>query len=162
MNRRDFLKATAASSLFAASPKLLMANTDFNGPLVVTVFAHGGWDPTSFCDPKMNMPGEKIINNWAKTHDSQKVGNIQYAPFGENKSFFESHYKKMLVINGIDVKTNSHMAGELYNMTGTMGDGFPGIAALYASVNKSRQIMPWVADKFRPKSGSLIAPAFLC
>jgi len=161
MNRRNFLKASAAASLYAATPKALMANPDFSGKFVVTVHAHGGWDPTSFCDPKMNVAGEPVINNWAKTQDTQTVGNIHYAPFGENKGFFEAHYKKMLVINGVDTQTNSHYSGEYFHMTGSMNDTFPSLAAMYASIHKSGHTMPWVTHTFRPKSGKLIAPTFL-
>jgi len=161
MNRRNFLKVSAAASLYAASPKVLMADPDFNGKFLVTVHAHGGWDPTSFCDPKMNVTGESIINNWAKTQETQQAGNINYAPFGENQAFFETHHKKMLVLNGIDTQTNSHYAGEYFNMTGSMNDEYPSLAAMYASIHKAGHTMPWVTHTFRPKSGKLIAPTFL-
>lgn len=159
MNRRNFLKATAAASLFASNPGLLKAATNYTGKFLVTVHAAGGWDPTSFCDPKMNVPGERIINNWASTNTTQTIGNINYAPFADNDAFFKTHYKKMLVLNGIDVKSNSHSTGTRNNMTGIMKDGYPSLAALVAASNKTQELMPWLAGSSRPKSGKLLAPS---
>jgi len=159
MNRRNFLKATAAATLFASNPGLLRAATDYQGNFIVTVFAGGGWDPTSFCDPKMNVPGERIINNWATNNTTQTVGNINYAPFADNDAFFKAHYQKMLVINGVDVKSNSHSTGTFNNMTGVRQDGFPSVAALFAASTKTQQLMPWLAGTTRPNSGKLIAPS---
>ncbi len=150
---------TAATSLFASFPALLKANSDYQGKLVVTVFARGGWDPTSFCDPKMNAAGERIINNWAAANSIQTAGNINYAPFADNDAFFQAHFQKMLVINGIDVKSNGHSTGTLNNMTGIMKDGYPSIAALFAASNKSQQLMPWLAGTSRPNSGKLLVPS---
>ena len=161
MKRREFLKTSAAASLLAAMPTFLSAGTNYNGKLLVTVYAHGGWDPTSFCDPKVNVEGQPVINNWAKTQGVQQAGNIKYAPFGDNKNFFSKHYKKMLVVNGIDGKTNSHERGELYSLTGTMNDGYPSLAALLAHSYKTEELMPWVHNGFRPYSGQLLAPSLI-
>ncbi len=158
MKRRDFLKATAAASLFASFPGLIKASSDYNGKFLVTVLASGGWDPTSFCDPKMNVAGEKIINNWAATNSTQTVGNINYAPFADNDAFFKAHYQKMLVINGVDVKSNSHTVGKQNNMTGIKKDGYPSLAALFAASNRTQQLMPWLVTS-GPRSGRLLAPS---
>ena len=161
MKRRDFLKTSAITSLLATFPTLLSAQTNYNGKLLVTVYAHGGWDTTSFCDPKINVEGQPIINNWAETLEVQTAGNIKYAPFADNAAFFSKHYKKMLVINGIDGKTNSHERGEIYSLTGTMNDGYPSLAALLAYTNKTNELMPWVHNGFRPRSGQLLAPSLI-
>jgi len=161
MKRRDFLKTSAVASLLAACPTFLNAASNYKGKLLVTVYAHGGWDPTSFCDPKVNVDGQPVINNWAKTQGVQQAGNIKYAPFADNKNFFSKHYRKMLVVNGIDGKTNSHGRGELYTLTGTMNDGYPNLAALLAKTYKTEELMPWVHNGFRPNSGHLLAPSFI-
>ena len=158
MNRRDFLKASAAAGLFASFPHLTKA-ADYEGKFLVTVHARGGWDPTSFCDPKMNVPGERIITNWSSTNSTQTVGNINYAPFADNDAFFKAHFRKMLVINGIDVKSNSHSTGTLNNLTGIMKDGYPSLAALFAASNKTQELMPWLAATSNPKSGKLLPPS---
>lgn len=160
MKRRDFLKATAAAGLFASFPKFSNA-ADYQGKFLVTLHAQGGWDPTSFCDPKMNVTGERIINNWATTNTTQTVGNINYAPFADNDAFFKAHFRKMLVINGIDVKSNSHETGTLNNLTGIMKDGYPSLAALLAASNKTQELMPWLASTSNPKSGKLLPPSVI-
>lgn len=161
MNRRNFLKATAAASLFATNPGLLRAATNYQGKFLVTVHAAGGWDPTSFCDPKMNVPGERIINNWATTNSTQTAGNINYAPFADNAAFFNTHFRKMLVFNGIDVKSNSHTTGTMNNMTGIMKDGYPSLAAIVAASNKTEELMPWLTSSSRAKSGKLLPPSVI-
>lgn len=161
MNRRNFLKASAAASLFATNPVLLKAATNYTGMFLVTMHARGGWDPTSFCDPKMNVAGQRVINNWANTTPTQTVGNINYAPFADNDNFFKTHYQKMLVINGIDVKSNSHSSGSMNNITGIMKDGYPSLAAIVAASNKTQELMPWLASTSRPMSGKLLAPSII-
>ena len=158
MKRRDFLKSTAAAGLFASFPTFTQA-ANYQGKFLVTLHARGGWDPTSFCDPKMNVPNERIINNWASTNTTQTAGNINYAPFADNDAFFKAHFAKMLVINGIDVKSNSHSTGTLNNLTGIMKDGYPSLAALFAASNKSEELMPWLASTSNPKSGKLLPPS---
>ncbi len=161
MNRRDFLRNSAVlgATLGAASilPMTSVADTGDNSKFLFTLYAHGGWDPTSFCDPKMNIKGEPIMNNWGKTGETQTAGNIEYAPFADNERFFNKHYRKMLVINGVNVTTGSHQAGERFNKTGVMDFGYPSLAALYASIKYNNHLMPWITDGWRPTSGGLVA-----
>ena len=89
---------------------------DYDGKLFVFIQADGGWDPTSFCDPKTNTPGEKVINHWAEAGEIGQVGNLSYADFANNAEFFEKYYDRMLVINGVDAQTNSHSAGIVHNL----------------------------------------------
>ena len=97
--------------------RLPLANAaDYTGKLFVFVQAQGGWDPTSFCDPKTNVSGELKINHWADSDEIREAGNIRYAPFGDNQTFFEKYYRRMLVINGVDAQTNSHTAGVVHNL----------------------------------------------
>ena len=69
MRRRDFLIQSGLSAglagLMPAGSLWGMTTPDYTGPLVVVVQAVGGWDVTSFCDPKMNVPNELEINHWA-------------------------------------------------------------------------------------------------
>ena len=124
MRRRSFIKGTLGTAgVAAAGFRLpLVHAADYRGMFFVFVQADGGWDPTSFCDPKVNQKGEEIINHWAEALDEDDVpqaGNIRYAPFANNKAFFENHYDKMLVINGVDAQTNAHSAGIVHNWSGT-------------------------------------------
>ena len=111
----------------------LVHATDYRGKLFVFVQADGGWDPTSFCDPKANTPGEPVINHWAERDEIRRAGNIAYAPFARNAAFFEKYHRRMLVINGVDAQTNSHTVGVVHNWSGRNSEGYPTTAALLAA-----------------------------
>ena len=135
MKRREMLKcllATAGSA--AAGFRLPLANAqDYFGKLFVFVQADGGWDPTSFCDPKANTPDEPVINHWAERDEIREAGNIAYAPFANNEAFFEKYHGRMLVINGVDAQTNSHTVGVVHNWSGRNSEGYPAMTALLAA-----------------------------
>ena len=89
MTRREFTKGLVTVGA-ASGFRLPLANAaDYRGKLFAFVQAAGGWDPTSFCDPKANSPGEPVINNWAQSQQIRQAGNIPYAPFARNQAFFE-------------------------------------------------------------------------
>ena len=135
MKRRTFVKGLlAAASGAAAQFRLPVANAaDYDGKLFVFVQADGGWDPTSFCDPKTNTPGEKVINHWAESGEIRQAGNLLYADFGNNAEFFEKYHRRVLVINGVDAQTNSHTVGTVHNWSGRVSEGYPSMTALLAA-----------------------------
>ena len=145
MNRRGFMKGLLG--LGAASGfRLPLANaTDYRGKLFVFVQADGGWDPTSFCDPKANTAGEPVINRWAENDEIRQAGNVRYAPFGKNQAFFEKYYQRMLVVNGVDAQTNSHTAGVVHNWSGRISEGYPTTTALLAAHNGPRLSMAYLS-----------------
>ena len=92
MRRRTLLKGLLAAAAAAPGFRLPLVNAaDYRGKLFVFVQADGGWDPTSFCDPKANTPGEPVINHWAQRDDVRQAGNIAYAPFANNAAFFTKY-----------------------------------------------------------------------
>ena len=135
MKRRTFVRSLLAPAVGAVSGfHLPLANAaDYDGKLFIFVQAAGGWDPTSFCDPKMNTPGEKVINHWAENGETRQAGNLFYADFANNTAFFEKYYDRMLVINGVDAQTNSHTAGVVHNWSGRAAEGYPSMTALLAA-----------------------------
>ena len=135
LKRRTFVKGLLAPTLGAASGfQLPFVNAaEYDGKLFVFVQADGGWDPTSFCDPKTNTPGERIINHWAENGEIQQAGNLFYADFGNNRKFFEKYSQRMLVINGVDAQTNSHTVGIVHNWSGRVSEGYPSMSALLAA-----------------------------
>ena len=135
MRRRSILKggaALAATALAGLRLPIVQA-ADYRGKLLVFVQADGGWDPTSFCDPKTNTPGEPVINHWAESDEIRQAGDIPYAPFAENRAFFEKYHARMLVINGVDAQTNSHTVGVVHNWSGRNSEGYPSTTALLAA-----------------------------
>ena len=139
MKRRDFITKLASAAgwglLGNVAPGALFAQTNFAGKLLVNLQLEGALDVTSYCDPKMNQPGEREINTWARSSDTQTAGNINYAPFATNSTLFEKYYQDMLVINGVDAQTNSHTVGVVHNWSGRNSDGYPSLTSLYAASN---------------------------
>ena len=145
MNRRNFAKGMLALGA-AAGFRVPLANAaDYTGKLFVLVQAEGGWDPTSFCDPKTNMRGEPKINHWADNDEVREAGNIRYAPFAKNQTFFDKYYQRMLVVNGVDAQTNSHTAGVVHNWSGRISEGYPTTTALLAVHNGAGLAMPYLS-----------------
>ena len=117
MQRRNFLQLLALSGLSSTMGHAQTTTfTPYSGQLFITITADGGWDVTSFCDPKANT----TINNWAQTQTVQTIADsaITYAPFARNSDLFTKHHAKMLVVNGIDSQTNAHNAGVRHNWSG--------------------------------------------
>ena len=145
MNRRNFVKGVLAAGAVTGFRLPLANGADYRGKLYVFVQADGGWDPTSFCDPKTNVAGEPIINHWAQGAGIRQAGNIRYAPFGNNQRFFEKYFPRMLVINGVDAQTNSHSAGIVHNWSGRISEGYPTTTALLAARNGVGLSMPYLS-----------------
>ena len=123
----------------------LVNAADHGGKLFVFVQADGGWDPTSFCDPKANTAGEPVINHWAEDDEVRQVGNVFYAPFAQNVTFFEKYYQRMLVINGVDAQTNSHSVGIVHNWSGRNSEGYPTLSALLAAYYAPALPIPYLS-----------------
>ena len=145
MDRRRFLTGmlTAGASVGFRLP--LTSAENYQGKRFVFVQADGGWDPTSFCDPKTNSRGEPVINHWAAAAGVRQAGNIPYAPFAQNARFFEKYYQRMLVINGVDAQTNSHTAGVIHNWSGRISEGYPTTTALLAARHGPGLAMPYLS-----------------
>jgi uncharacterized protein (DUF1501 family) len=158
MKRRDFMRMTATASgmLLAGGVRMALAQQAFNGPYWLLVEASGGWDPTSFCDPKgfgLGVNGD--INNYDQ-NDILQAGNIRYAPppdsfandntLFRNADFFDAHFQRLLVVNGINYGTNSHSVGRTASWTGTRAFNYPSIAPLVASQNAPDLSLPFVAS----------------
>lgn len=133
------------ASFTASLPPLASAATPFTGKFIVTIQAVGAWDVTCFCDPKVNQTGEPDITEWSNTGEVQTKGNIKYAPFANNKAFFEKHSSKMLVINGVDSQTNAHGIGETVNWSGRTAAGYPTLTAMYSAVKAPNLPMSYVS-----------------
>ena len=133
MRRRTLLKRMVASTGTLGLRLPLAFASQQDSKLYVFVQAGGGWDPTSFCDPKANTAGEPVINHWAERDEVQQAGNIPYAPFAKNREFFDKYYDRMLVINGVDAQTNSHTVGVTHNWSGRNAVGYPTLSALLAA-----------------------------
>ena len=145
MDRRSFMHVMSGVGAVTGFRVPLANAANYRGKLFVFVQARGGWDPTSFCDPKTNVAGEPIINHWAETGEVRQAGNIRYAPFAKNQAFFEKYYQRILVVNGVDAQTNSHSAGVTHNWSGRLSEGYPTTTALLAAHNGAGLSMPYLS-----------------
>ncbi len=123
------------------------------GPLVVQVQAVGGWDPTLVCDPKGNA-----LNQAYGEGDILTAGNINYAPIDGASEFWDAHYDKTLVLNGVDMKTNSHDAGRRFMASGRLGEGFPSLSAVAAGVTAPELPMSFLSFGGYDRTAGLVAP----
>ena len=146
MRRRALLQSllAAGTGLAAGFRMPLVHAADYRGKFFVFVQADGGWDPTSFCDPKANTPGEPIINHWAERDEVRQAGRITYAPFARNAAFFKKYHRRMLVINGVDAQTNSHTVGITHNWSGRNSAGYPTLSALLAAHHAPDQVIAYL------------------
>lgn len=153
--RRQFLgwslgiTAGAVAARLVSAPPKARAATTYQGPLVVTLHASGGWDPIFFCDPKADATLNRV---------TQAVGNVGPFSFADatidpvafgydatyteqyaalllsNRTFFERHGARTTVFNGVDTKTNSHDTGTRFVWSGHADPGKPAIGALVAAM----------------------------
>ena len=172
MLRRDFLKYTSAAAAMVLIPVESMAAT-YTGPLWIFVQASGGWDPTSFCDPKGFLPTE-VDGNMRPTNNamnksyaaetiatSTSAPDIKYAPVNGNgydfSKFFNDYGAELLIVNGIDTQTNGHDAGRRYIMSGRLAEGYPALSALIAGVTNPTSPLAFVTSGGYDETGGVVA-----
>jgi hypothetical protein len=152
MKRHNYTRRQILQSLVSAGATGMLtglggtarAATPYTGRFLVNLQLIGALDVTSFADPKINVAGKPVINNWATSGTVRQAGNIAYAPFAQNAAFFDKYYRDILVINGVDAQTNSHTTGILHNWSGRNSEGYPTLSALFAAVNQTNLPMPYL------------------
>jgi len=168
MDRRNFLKLTSAAGLSVVSPVVYgergikepprSSLTPYGGTMFIFVNASGGWDPTSLCDPKgtSNPDDPERMNNYL-TADIEEAGNIRYAPVAGNNAFFQKHYERTLVVNGIDMLTNGHDSGNRHTWSGRLAEGYPSIAAFMAAAYGVEQPLAFLSFGAYSETAGLVA-----
>ena len=145
MTRRNFITSLLATGAASGFRVPLAEAAGYTGKLFAFIQAKGGWDPTSFCDPKTNVASEPTINHWAESGEIRQAGNIRYASFANNQAFFDKYYQRILVVNGVDAQTNSHTAGIVHSWSGRISEGYPTTTALLAAHNGASLSMPYLS-----------------
>lgn len=166
MERRDFLKLASLAGLGVASPSVFAEQRGliapprhdyaaYEGNLFLFFNASGGWDPTHLCDPKpkrSDTDPEPMTN----VLEVESSGNISYPAafpvenYGEGAGafipeFFRIHHKRLTVVNGIDMQTNGHDAGNRHTWSGRLNEGYPSIGAYLAASFDPTQPMAYLA-----------------
>lgn len=165
MERRDFLKLASMAGLgvVAGSPLLgreASAAEPYTGKLWLFIHAGGGWDPTSFCDPKgaASLDDPDRMNNYLAS-EIESHGNLRTPPasFAAIQSaFFQKWYPRLLVINGVDTGTNAHDAGTRITWSGVLSEGRPSLAALIAGTYAPTQAMSYISNGGYDFTASLV------
>ncbi len=160
MQRRELLKLAGACGVVIPSWSLLPeANAQtgpYTGRILINIHADGGIDQSSWVDPRER---DATLNNYAAAATPAGVsGNIRSAPMGNNKAFFDAHFRQTLVINGVHSETNGHDEGTRAHATGRLDMGYPNIAELFAFTYGRGMPMPWLnSGGFRTSAG-LVPP----
>lgn len=174
MKRRDFLKLTgmlgAGASLSLPTMRVFAAEDNYTGPLWLFLNCTGGWDPTSLWDPKgyVTATDPARLNNYARSAigSAPNGSPLRYAPppdsFAGNtqlytaQAFYNKYYQRMLVLNGVDTRTNSHSDGQRHNWSGELGrTGFPTIGALIAGAAAPARPMSYITNGGYSMTGGL-------
>lgn len=173
MDRRKFLKALTAFGLAGTLP-MTLGTTVWGATaqrLFVTVNASGGWDPTALIDPKGNSQradGLGPVNKYPASA-IKSVGRLQVAGYPDSKeppekssaghleTFFNKHYQRLRVVNGIDTQTNGHETGSRFVWSGRLEEGYPSVAALAAAPHAS-QPMAFISNGGYDFTDGLVAP----
>ncbi|MFT5431862.1 MAG: hypothetical protein ACI9OJ_002560 [Myxococcota bacterium] len=163
--RRDFLRLASGAGLLCMSPMRAFAaesSSVASPPYFMFFHAAGGWDPTSLCDPKgrANEEEEDPVNMYF-TGDIGEAGNIRYAPVGSNKAFFDKHHSRTLVINGLDMGTNSHTVGTRHQWSGKLSEGYPSVGALIAGTTTRESPLAYVSFGGYDFTAGTVAPTRL-
>lgn len=157
MERRRFMQVAGLTGLAVMAPTIASrrasAASKYAGPYFISIHAGGGWDPTLFCDPKGGAVNALFTKEQAA---SSKVGAFNYAPIDyspdvgnmtkklvySNKQFFESHYQRFMIINGLDTTTNNHDSGTRTVWSGQMAEGYPALSAMMAGIKTKDGALP--------------------
>ncbi|MCZ6729636.1 MAG: DUF1501 domain-containing protein [SAR324 cluster bacterium] len=158
LSRRDFLRRSLKVGAAALLPLgmsarlpglpggILRADPPSGRPLMIVVHARGGWDPTMWIDPKgslatvdtngvITVPDPDPVNRHYLVSEILQASGISYAPSfdvdGHNEAFMTKYASRMLVVNGVNMTTNSHSNGTMYAARGSF-DFNPVLAALYS------------------------------
>lgn len=164
MDRRDVLKLLSLAGLAAVCPVgvsgVSAAEPKYKGPYWIMLNAGGGWDPTIVADPKggtLNSDGEFTDSSVNHFQESEiiPVGPFSAAPssweqdFGGTlvelysaERFLKDHQNRVVVINGVDTKTNNHEVGNRVTWSGKSEDGQPALAALIAANGAKDKDLP--------------------
>lgn len=136
MRRRNFLKLAAASGVAVLEPRGLrhahaLEGGGRRGPFWLFVQAQGGWDPLLLCDPKPGPGRHQGSPGWYDEVGS--AGSIKYAPLARNRKFFDRHFQRTPVINGLNTESILHDVGARHVLSGKLTEGYPSLPAILAA-----------------------------
>jgi uncharacterized protein (DUF1501 family) len=162
MNRRRFLQTTAAGLGVLGLPcGLALAAAKASGRKLITVFVQGGWDPTrvfatEFDNADVDMELDAALST------AGNIGFVDHETRPSVGSFFQSNHSRMLVANGVMVRSIAHEICTMIAMTGdTSGllPDWPAIAAANATDDYTLPHLVVGGPSFSGELGAAVARA---
>jgi len=155
IDRRDFLKIAGFVVPYWGLVPITSAQAPvYSGKILVDIHMGGGCDASSWFDPRETDP---TMNNYAAAGTPAVVaGNLRAAPMGNNSAFAQAHFRRMLVINGVNSETNSHEDGTRAHATGMLAMAYATMPELYASAKGSSLPLAWLNSGAYGMSGGLL------
>ncbi len=157
LDRRDFLKMVGTVvPAWGLMPIASAQSAPYSGPVLIRIHASGGLDASSWTDPRETDPA---MNDYARAGTpAVGAGKLRVAPMADNGPFFTSYGKYMLVINGINMETNSHDDGTRTGAVGRLDPGYPNISEMFAAQYGDKLPMSWLNSGGFSMSAGLRAP----
>lgn len=131
MNRRTFLGSAAA---LAALAPLRPARAAVSGAdrKFVFVFADGGWDPTRVFAPEFDNP-QVAMEAQAERFTSGGITWVDHPDRPSVRGFIEAHSSRVLLFNGVLVRSIAHEICRMIAMTGDSSGLKPDWGALIST-----------------------------
>jgi len=157
IDRRDFLKIAGFVVPYWGLQPIANAQAPvYAGKILVDIHASGGLDASSWFDPRETDP---TMNNYAAAGTpAGVVGDLRVAPMGNNIAFAQAHFRRMLVINGVNSETNSHDDGTRAHATGMLAMAYASMPELYAYAKGSNLPLAWTNSGAFGTSAGLLPP----
>lgn len=141
INRRTFLGASAAGLAALGLPTRVARAGSASDLKFIFVFAQGGWDPTrvfasEFSNNAVDMEAEA---------DRATAGDIRYVDHPDRPSvrtFMETWHSRMVVFNGVMVRSIAHEICTMIAMTGTTSGLTPDWPAAIGNAERSLYTLP--------------------
>lgn len=141
MNRRTFLKSTALAGTALGLPRRARASVSSADLKFIFVFNRGGWDPTRVFAAEFDNANVDM----EAAADKATAGDIAFADHGDRPSvraFFEDNHQRMVVFNGLQVRSIAHEICTMISLTGSSSGLLPDWPAILAGDQASRYTLP--------------------
>ncbi|MEM6930840.1 MAG: DUF1501 domain-containing protein [Myxococcota bacterium] len=139
--RRTFLSGTLAALSLGWAPARAQST---DGPRFLVVQASGGWDPLAVFAPLYDT---RSVDMEPGT-DRLSIGNLSLVDGPGRpaaRSFFERHYRRTLILDGVAARSVNHETCSAVVLTGGTSDDRPDFTTLLAHGARDRYDLPHIA-----------------
>jgi len=142
LHRRRFLGAAAAGAASLVLPhRLARAEVSATDRKFIFVFNPGGWDPTRVFAPTFDTP----VVAMEPAAQRGRAGGIDFVDHPDRPSvraFMTQHHDRMLVINGVQVRSIAHEICTMITLTGNTSGLTPDWATIIAASGGTGLTLP--------------------